>query len=163
MIHYQLRCGNEHEFDSWFPNSAAFEKLASAGMIDCPVCGDTRVSRALMTPAVAKAPGVKGRPEAPPAEAGANRTPAAAGAIPTKPAGGAIPAQVLALLQRLRAEIERTSDYVGADFAEEARRIHRGEAKARSIYGEATEAEAEALREEGIQVARIPWVPRADG
>jgi hypothetical protein len=74
-----------------------------------------------------------------------------------------VPDQVRAVLQRLRAEIERTSDYVGPEFADEARRIHRGESEKRNIYGESTPEQAEALAEEGIQVARIPWVPRADG
>jgi hypothetical protein len=78
-------------------------------------------------------------------------------------AAGPIPAQMLAMLQRLRAEVEKSCDYVGPDFAEEARKIHNGEAEPRGIYGEATDAEAEALAEEGIEVARLPWVPRADG
>lgn len=157
MIHYNLRCAHGHEFDSWFRSSDAFEKQARAGLVECPVCGDTQVSRALMTPAVARAPGVKGRPEAT-AEAAPAAPPA-----PTKPAAGPLPAQVLALLQRVREEVERNSDYVGGDFAEEARRIHKGEAEERPIYGEATDAEAEALRDEGIAVSRIPWVPRSDG
>ena len=59
--------------------------------------------------------------------------------------------------------MERTSDYVGPAFAEEARRIHRGEGERRSIYGETTAEQAEALAEDGIEVASIPWVPRADG
>ena len=66
-------------------------------------------------------------------------------------------------LQRLRAEVERTCEDVGADFAQEARRIHTGESEHRGIYGEATPEQAEALADEGIEVARIPWVPRADG
>jgi hypothetical protein len=74
-----------------------------------------------------------------------------------------MPDHVRAMLQRLRAEVEKTCDYVGREFAEEARRIHRGESSRRGIYGEATPAEAEALADEGIDVARIPWVPRADG
>ena len=78
-------------------------------------------------------------------------------------AGGAIPAQVLALLQRLRAEVEKNCDYVGTNVAEEARRIAKGEVEERGIYGEASDAEAEALRDEGIEVARLPWVPRSDG
>ena len=73
-----------------------------------------------------------------------------------------LPDQVRAVLQRIRAEIERTSDYVGPKFADEARRIHRGESDKRSIYGESTPEQAEALAEEGIEVARIPWVPRAE-
>ncbi|MFC7542689.1 DUF1178 family protein [Siccirubricoccus deserti] len=74
-----------------------------------------------------------------------------------------MPAQVMALLQRMRSEVEKHCDYVGNEFAEEARKIHRGESDRRGIYGEASDADADALREEGIEVARIPWVPRADG
>lgn len=82
---------------------------------------------------------------------------------PERVAGGPIPAQLLAMLQRLRAEVEKSCDYVGPSFADEARKIANGEAEARGIYGEASDAEAEALAEEGIDIARLPWVPRADG
>ncbi|EFH11179.1 DUF1178 family protein, partial [Teichococcus cervicalis] len=54
MIHYQLRCDQDHGFDGWYRDSAAFEKLAAAGLIDCPVCGSHRVQRALMAPAIAR-------------------------------------------------------------------------------------------------------------
>jgi hypothetical protein len=171
MIRYDLRCSEAHEFDGWFKDSAAFEKLAASGLLECPVCGGTEVSKRLMAPAVRKAPGVKGRPEAP-----ADRRPSSPAAPPAPPpppaappAGAAvagrppIPAQVVAVLQRLRAEVERHCDYVGRDFAEEARKIHRGESERGGIYGEATDSEAEALEAEGIAVARMPWVPRADG
>jgi len=73
-----------------------------------------------------------------------------------------MPAQLRAKLQRLRAEVERNCDYVGSDFAEEARRMHRGDSDRRGIFGEASDSEAEALKEEGIDVARIPWVPPSD-
>ena len=78
-------------------------------------------------------------------------------------AGALMPDQVRAMLQRLRSEVEKNCEHVGARFAEEARSIHRGETPARGIYGESTPEQAEALAEEGIEVARIPWVPRADG
>jgi hypothetical protein len=150
MIHYNLRCDEGHEFDSWFNSSASFEKQAKRGLLECPQCGSAKVERALMTPAVPR----KGRITAEP-------TP------PAKPspavAGEGMPAHVRAMLQKLRAEVEKNCDYVGGEFAEEARRIHHGEADARGIYGETTAEEAEALAEEGIEVARIPWVPRADG
>jgi hypothetical protein len=68
-----------------------------------------------------------------------------------------------AMLQRMRAEVEKSCDYVGPSFAEEARKIHRGEAEQRSIYGETTPEQAETLSDEGIAFSRIPWVPRADG
>jgi hypothetical protein len=78
------------------------------------------------------------------------------------PAPAVIPDAMRAVLQKLRAEVERNCDYIGTDFADEARRIHKGEAAPRPIYGEATPEQAEILAEEGVEVARIPWVPRAD-
>ncbi len=155
MIRFALRCANAHEFESWFKDGAAYDRMAAARLVECPACGDAHVQKALMAPAIAKAPGVKGRGEAVPA------TPAPPPQAPV--AGGPIPAQVLALLQRMRAEVEKNCDYVGPKFADEARRIARGEVDERGIYGEASEAETEALRDEGIEVAQLPWVPRSDG
>ena len=154
MIHYQLRCSADHGFDGWFRDSAAFDAQAEQGLVSCPACGDTVVNRALMAPRIKKGAAVvdaSGAPDAVPAQA-----------APEK-AGAAMPDHVRATLQRLRAEVERNCDYVGPGFAEEARRIHRGESDKRGIYGESTPEQAEALAEEGIEVARIPWVPRADG
>lgn len=152
MIHYALRCDQDHGFDGWFKDSATFEKMARRGLVDCPSCGSTRVERALMAPAIGK-----GAPPRAPAP-----KPASAPAAPAKAASGPLPAEAVAMLQRLRAEIEKNCDYVGPRFAEEARRIHEGEAEARGIYGEATAEEAEALREEGIGFETIPWVKPAD-
>lgn len=167
MIRFSLRCAEAHEFESWFKDSAAFDRMSAAGLVECPVCGDTHVTKALMAPAIRKAPGVKGRAEAPADTPPAKPQPTQPAAIPAAPGGrvaaGPLPAQMLALLQRMRAEVEKNCDYVGPDFAEEARRIHQGEAEARGIYGEATEEETEALREEGIEVAQLPWVPPSDG
>ena len=159
MIHYQLRCADEHAFDGWFKDSGAFDKQSLAGFVECPVCGTGKVGRALMVPAIPK----KGRPsnnKPLPVEAPA----APPAAVPSQAVtNGPMPAQVVAMLQRVRAEVEKQCDYVGPGFAEAARKIHRGEADARGIYGEASPAEAEALQDEGIEIARIPWVPRADG
>ena len=152
MIHYQLRCLSEHAFDGWFRDSAAFEKQAKAGLVACPECGDTTVNRALMAPSIARGGAVVD-------QSGQAAAPAP---VPAKSAA-AMPAQVRAMLQKLRAEVERNCEHVGDRFAAEARAIHRGESEARGIYGESTPEQAEALAEEGIDVARIPWVPRADG
>jgi hypothetical protein len=162
MIRFSLRCGHGHEFESWFKDSAAHERMAAAGLVDCPVCGDTHVSKALMAPAIRKTRGVKGRPVAEPVEAPPAKPPVPEPEAP-RLAAGPMPAQMVALLQRMRTEVEKSCEYLGKDFAKEARRIHEGEAEPRGIYGEATEAETEALREDGIEVARLPWVPRADG
>jgi hypothetical protein len=154
MIHYDLRCGQDHAFDGWFKDSAAFERLAKRGLVECPQCGDVKVERALMRPAVAR------RQALPvPAPAPSPQSP------PPSPevAGGKLPAHMRAMLQKMRAEVEKHCDYVGPQFAEEARKIHRGESDKRGIYGEASPEQAEALADEGIEVSQVPWVPRADG
>jgi hypothetical protein len=167
MIHYQLQCGQGHGFDGWFRDSAAFEAQAARGLVACPTCADTAVTRALMAPAVARGKRALPAPPAaaPPAASAVAETPppAPAAAPPVALAAERLPDHVRAALQRLRAEVERHCDYVGPRFAEEARRIHNGDSARRGIYGEATPEQAEALAEDGIEVARIPWVPRADG
>ena len=153
MIHYQLQCGQSHGFDGWFKDSASFEKQAKRGLIECPECGGTDVERALMAPALTRrealpVPVATAEPPAPAAE---------------KSAAVRLPAQMMAVLQKIRAEIEKNCDYVGPDFADQARAMHRGEVEAKPIYGETSDEQAESLAEEGIEVAKVPWVPRADG
>jgi len=160
MIHYQLQCSRAHAFDGWFKDSATFEEQAHKKLVECPECGDTTIERALMAPAVAKREvlPVPVKPQSPPTAA-PDMTP---DKVATGTTGG-LPAQMLAVLQRMRAEVEKNCAYVGPSFADEARKIHRGESEHRGIYGETTEEQAESLTEDGIPVARIPWVPRADG
>lgn len=159
MIHYQLCCAADHAFDGWFKDSDAFDKQAKAGFVECPTCGSAKVRRALMAPAIPK----KGRPARTKAAIAEAMPPAPPAPVQPQAMAGPVPAQLVALLQRVRAEVEQKCEYVGAEFAEEARKIHLGETKVRGIYGEASSEEAEALKEEGIDIAQIPWVPRADG
>lgn len=179
MIHYQLRCAGGHDFDGWFRDSGAFDAQAKAGFVECPTCGGTEVAKRLMAPAIPKK-GARRKPDAAPPEARTGAGVAGGGgapapALPAEQGAGAargmvagpVPAQLVALLQRMRSEVERNCEYVGPKFAEAARRLHgqqqEGQTAPRGIYGEATDAEAEALQEDGIEVARITWVPRADG
>jgi hypothetical protein len=166
MIHYTVRCGKHHEFDGWYKDSTAFDRLSKRGLIECPTCGDTQIARSLMAPAVAKRaslpiplPATDSSTQAPPTQVPAMQPPGP----PMAMTGGPLPDQMRAMLQRMRAEVEKNCDYVGPAFADEARKIHRGESEQRSIYGETTPDQAEALSDEGIEFARIPWVPRADG
>jgi hypothetical protein len=156
MIHYQLICDADHAFDGWFRDSSTFDKQAKAGLVTCPECGVAKVHRALMAPAI-------GRRAAAPAEPVVTKVPDAEAALPAPVAGAVLPDQVRAMLQKLRAEVEKTCEHVGTRFAEEARAIHAGESVSRPIYGETTPEQAEALAEDGIEIARIPWIPRADG
>jgi hypothetical protein len=159
MIHYQLRCGQSHEFDGWFNDSASFEKQAKRGLVECPECGGTDVERALMTPAV-PSKRVSLKRESLPVPAAES---VAAPIVAQEKTAVQMPAKMLAVLQRMRAEIEKHCDYVGPDFADQARAMHRGEVEPKAIYGETSDEQAESLAEEGIEVAKIPWVPRADG
>jgi hypothetical protein len=140
MIKYAIKCSADHSFDSWFQSAAAYEALKGAGHVSCPVCGSTTVEKGLMAPAVRMS------------DTGA------VAAVPDRPLE-APGTEVEAALAALRRQIEANSDYVGLNFAAEARRIHAGDAPERSIYGEARADEARALIEDGVPVAPLPFVP----
>ena len=142
MVVYDIRCSHDHVFEAWFPDSGAYETQAGAGEIVCPVCGDSKVSRAPMAPNVATG---KTRGKANDAE---YRKAAAA--------------HVMRMLTNMQSFIEKNADNVGSKFAEEARKIHYGERESRNIYGRATEQEANELRDEGIEFGEIPWRTRSD-
>ncbi len=143
MIQYALKCSNGHGFDSWFQSADAYEKLAKAGMVTCAQCGCTSVEKAIMTPRVRTARTAVGK---------APQVPADSDVVPSK-------AEVERVLKELRAKVESHSDYVGRDFAREARKIHLGEAPERPIYGEAKVEEVRTLIEDGVPVAPLPFVP----
>ena len=136
MILFELRCSQGHAFEAWFRDGATYDKQAAAGAISCAICGDSSVTKALMAPAVAT-----GGPRVDPERAAA----------------------AMRALRKVQDHIEKNFDHVGPKFAEEARKMHHGEAEKRSIYGEASATEAKELRDEGIEVGQIPWLPRHDG
>jgi hypothetical protein len=138
MIVFDLRCEKAHVFEAWFPDSAAFERQRKKGQVTCPVCGATKVEKALMAPNIAS-----GREK----EAARESQQAAT---------------MMQELVKLRRHVESNAEYVGPKFADEALKIHYGETEKRGIYGEATKDEAKTLREEGVEVAEIPWVPLPD-
>ena len=170
MIKYALICPAEHTFEGWFGASADFDDQAARGLLECPVCGDTTVAKALMAPRIGKKGNARPAPEivaVPPAAevpgaaaAQAAKLPARTGVDPAKMA--LMAANLRETLGEIRKQIEANCDYVGGSFAEEARKIHYGEAEARGIYGEATDDQHRELVEEGVEIARIPWLPRGD-
>jgi hypothetical protein len=150
MIRYALKCAQGHGFESWFQSAAAFDRLAAAGHIRCPDCGDATVEKGLMAPQVRP-----NRTDAGGADAGAQSPAAPADAGPLS--APATPQE--AALMALRRHVEKTADYVGGTFAAEARRIHAGTVPERPIWGEARIDDARALIEEGINVAPLPFRP----
>lgn len=158
MIVFDVSCSNDHVFEGWFRDSESFAEQVEAGAVTCPVCGDTRVKKALMAPNVA---GIrKGKDDVSPSPAPTATPGTAPNAAMDAPDGKL--AEFVEALHELKKHVEENSDYVGDAFPEEARKIHYGETEARSIYGEATPEEAEELHEEGVDFHRIPWTGKTD-
>ena len=134
MIRYTLECDNSHHFDSWFQSSSAYDALEAGGHLACAICGSTNVKRALMAPSV-PAKGNKADLSTPASEAET-------------------------ALTKMREDIEKNSEYVGLSFAQEARKMHDGDAPERPIYGEAKLEEAKKLIDDGVPVAPLPFTPK---
>jgi hypothetical protein len=166
MIKYQLICDQNHEFEGWFQSSAAFDAQAESGLLRCPLCDSDQVKRALMTPNLAS-PKRRKAIEPPLADLApkladpALTNPALAQQIapPTKSEQVQAFGAALAELRQLQQKITKDCRDVGDNFAEEARKIHYGEAEADGIYGRTTHEEREALEDEGIDVLDMPWLP----
>lgn len=144
MIKFTLKCARDHSFDSWFQSGDTFANQKAAGMVTCPVCGVDAVEKTVMAPRVATFKGKK----APQSKSAREMHALAAPASPAE-----------AALKEMREKIQKHSEYVGTDFAAEARAIHDGDAPERSIYGEAEASEAKKLIEEGVPVAPLPFMP----
>jgi hypothetical protein len=169
MIRYALRCDRNHVFESWFSNSAAYDKQARQGLVTCPACGSTKVEKTLMTPRLGRSEPASRQPsKGEPAEAAreevAERAPA-----PAAPETAPAPAPVAMMtpqeqefrqkLRELRDHLVKNAENVGSKFPEEARKMHYGETEHRSIYGVASAKEAEEMHEEGIAFSALPVLP----
>lgn len=140
MIQYSLKCEAGHRSDSWFKSAEAYDALARAGHLSCPVCGSGKVTKALMAPRV--------------------KTSEAAEEPAAHPMVTGIDPEIEKAIAALREKVEKTSDYVGDRFVAEARAIALGEKPERSIYGEARPDQARALIEEGVPVMPLPFRPK---
>lgn len=147
MIVFDLRCGGAHVFEAWFGSTADYDSQRAQSMIACPLCGDTGIGKAVMAPAVA----AKG-----------NRSGNARGVAVQDSSDDAAPATPESLLPALLAmqrQMEARSDYVGGNFATQARAMHDGTTPERSIYGEASAADVQALADDGVRVLPLPFRP----
>jgi hypothetical protein len=145
MIHYTLVCEQEHVFEGWFRSSDDFDTQVDDGLVTCPVCGSTSVSRGLMAPSVRSARGREEREE------GVKRQTVM---VPDR-----AQKMMLEALREIRKKVTENADYVGERFAEEARKMHYGEVEHRGIWGEATSEEVSSLSEEGIEFQPLPGLP----
>lgn len=153
MIRYSLKCANGHAFDSWFQSASAFDALATAGHLECPLCGTSHVEKAMMAPRVnsdVAKPASEPHVPVPMPAAGPDLTAMAQN----------MPKEVQDAFDTLRKQVEANSDYVGRDFALEARAIHDGTSPERAIHGEANADEAKALIEDGVPILPLPFRDR---
>ncbi len=166
MIQYSLICENSHKFEAWFKNSLAFDEQTGLGIVSCPLCNVSKVSKALMAPSV----GSKSNSGDDLVVAQQQQQKSIAGGQTDGQAGDNKQSLTVSLghpdqeklqkiIRKLREKITAESDYVGKDFAVEARKIHEEESKARSIYGEATPDETAALIEDGVEIIALPTLP----
>jgi hypothetical protein len=138
LIHYSLQCEKEHAFEGWFASSEDFERQKTSGLVACPYCESKSVSKMLMAPNVAT------------------------GRQKEKTQGVAMDTMrrdVIAKIKEAVKEIRANAEDVGERFPEEARKIHYGETEARGIIGQASSDEAQALTDEGIEIAPLPVFP----
>ncbi len=142
MIKYALQCKDGHAFESWFPDSDAFDVQARRGLVSCAVCGSTKVSKQIMAPAVSASREVQPAPQGGEMVALGDREKA-----------------LREMMRELHRQVVANTDDVGDKFPEEARRIHYGESDPRSIRGRATADEAKALHEEGVEFLPLPGLP----
>ena len=138
MISFNIRCANGHIFEAWFNNGAAYDEQAVAGEVVCPICGDCTVEKAPMAPRVNMGKSRQTTTNVPPA------------------------AMVREVINEIHRHVEKNTENVGEKFADEARRIHYGEAEERGIRGVASDDEVDELAEENIDVYRLPALPRTD-
>lgn len=174
MIRYALACEAGHAFESWFSSSEDFDAQAARGLVACPYCDTTKVSKQIMAPSVARKDRAPSR-EQPDQEP--SHGPSHGPANGPVPGGMPLPAapcasdcgpvalvseaehQVREAIRHLRAFVSANAEDVGRSFSEEARRIHEGDAPERFIVGEATSEEVAELMEDGIPIQPLPILP----
>ncbi len=135
MIKYNLKCQNDHEFESWFSNSLEFEKLKKKNLLECIYCASKKIEKSIMAPMVSS---FKNNDE-------------------IDFLNDNFKKEKNQLLQ-LRKYIEKNFDFVGKDFSKKVREVYYDKKNKKAIYGTATFKEREELAEEGIDLLLIPWV-----
>jgi hypothetical protein len=137
MIRFSLHCDHGHEFEGWFRDNADFDRQSERKLVSCPVCNSPEIQKSLMAPAVTTS---RSKEQV---------------AI----AMGEAQKQMLEQMRELSRKVRENADYVGDQFAEEARKIHFGETEARGIYGEASKEDVHSLIEDGVDVMPLPVFP----
>ena len=136
MIKYNLKCQNDHEFESWFSNSSEFEKLKKRKLLECIYCSSKKIDKSIMAPMVSSSLNKNQKLNV------INKN---------------FKIEKNKLL-KLRKYIEKNFDFVGKDFSKKVREIYYDNNSKKAIYGTTTPKERAELAEEGINLLSIPWV-----
>ena len=157
MIKYKLKCksiycSEQNEFDGWFQSIEAFENQMQSGLINCPICGDDNIIKLLATPNVRKSKHkISKNIEFQNASGVSNSEKSYLGNEKIK--------NITTMLRTIKKEIQKNSMFVGDEFVSKARSMKEGKIKERPIHGHGTKKEVQELRDEGINVVNIPWIP----
>ena len=136
MIKYNLKCQNDHEFESWFSNSKEYDKLNKKGLLECIFCSSKKINKSLMAPTILNLKEKDKKIETINNEFKNEKN----------------------KLLNLRKYIEKNFDYVGKDFSKKVREVYYDKKNKKAIYGTTTSKEREELAEEGIDLLSIPWI-----
>jgi len=157
MIKYSLLCkslycSNQNSFDGWFQNIEAFQNQKSKGLILCPLCGGDDIIKSLTTPSfrLSKVKSTDTEVEQKEVDDKNLRKPVRSNDQTI---------DISILLRAIKKEIKKNSEFVGDDFVKEVRSMQVDKTKERSIYGHGTKKEIEELKDEGVDVLNVPWVP----
>ena len=138
MIKYNLKCHNDHEFESWFSNSKEYEKLNKKGLLECIFCFSKKINKSIMAPTILNSKEKDKQNEIFNQNFKDEKN----------------------KLLNLKKNIEKNFDYVGKDFGKKVREVYYDKKTKKSIYGTTTPDEREELEEEGINLLSIPWVSK---
>lgn len=144
---FDLSCEHDHLFEGWFSSLDSYDDQLSRGLVRCPVCQSAQITRRISAPHL-NVSHLKAESQTPAVVKGGSATVLA-------PSNGQLAKLQAEMLRQIR-EIVRNTDNVGAQFADEARRMHEGEIEQRAIRGTATVGECESLLEDGISIMPIP-------
>ncbi|MDH5301370.1 MAG: DUF1178 family protein [Gammaproteobacteria bacterium] len=147
MVIYDLRCDQAHQFEGWFRSIDDYQSQLGAGLLCCPICDSKKVVKIPTASYVQTGKRAEPRP---------TETPSS---VPAPAAMSEVPPLLQKALAHLQDFIRHNSDDVGNRFAEEAKKIHYGEAEKRNIHGVASGDQLSELREEGIEVLSMPLAP----
>ena len=136
MIKYNLKCHNDHEFESWFSNSKEYDNLNKKGLLECIFCSSKKINKSIMSPTIFNSKEKNKRIEAINENFKDKKN----------------------KLLNLRKYIEKNFDYVGKDFSKIIRDVYYDKKNKKAIYGITTPSERKELSEEGIDFFSIPWV-----